>query len=203
MLSVLRAHLDSFTIEAPILNVTFRALEMVPRCATPLHLFVPEAKAARTVPRLVAELEAELGPGRVGTLSLANRWLPHDCSRLVPINAPRVQAMRKLASPDSLKGSLLSGAPEPTRLERHSKNPSVTIKQRRFWRFSRYMGQPSDSTLALIPPAFGLLIVRPQRIVSSVPHWRTTGTGSVGARLYRFGSSGSITPSSKSSRRSS
>jgi protein ImuB len=116
MLAVLRSRIESFTIEAPVLTVTLRVAEMVARAATPLHLFVPEAKAERALPRLVAELEAELGPGRVGTLALTNRWLPHERSRLIPIGSPRVEVPHTLVSPDSPRGSLLSGAVEPTRL---------------------------------------------------------------------------------------
>jgi protein ImuB len=115
MLSVLRARLDSFAIEAPILTVTLRVPEMAARTATPLHLFVPEAKADRALPGLVAELEAELGIGNVGVLTLANRWLPHERSRLTPIGAPRIAVPRALASPSSPRGALLSGAVEPTR----------------------------------------------------------------------------------------
>jgi protein ImuB len=116
ILSVLRSRIEPFTIEAPILTVTLRVTEMVARAATPLHLFVPEAKASRSLPRLVAELEAELGPGRVGILALTNRWLPHERSRLVPIGSPPIAVPHALASPDSPRGSLLSGAVEPTRL---------------------------------------------------------------------------------------
>jgi len=116
MLSVLRARIDAFTIEAPILTVTLRATETVPRTATPQNLFIPEAKADRVLPRLIAELEAELGSGNVGVLTLTNRWLPQERSRLVPIGSSRVAVPRVLSSPDSPKGALLSGAPEPTRL---------------------------------------------------------------------------------------
>ncbi len=116
MLAVLRSRIESFTIEAPILTVTLRVAEMVERSATPLHLFVPEAKASRALPRLVAELEAELGPGKVGLLALTNRWLPHERSRLIPIGSAPIAVPHALASPDSPRGSLLSGAVEPTRL---------------------------------------------------------------------------------------
>src|SRR5580658_492186 len=116
MLAVLRSRIESFTIEAPILTVTLRVAEMVERGATPLHLFVPEAKASRALPRLVAELEAELGPGKVGLLALTNRWLAHERSRLIPIGSAPIAVPHALASPDSPRGSLLSGAVEPTRL---------------------------------------------------------------------------------------
>lgn len=116
MLAVLRSRIESFTIEAPILTVTLRVAGMVAREATPLHLFVPEARADRALPRLVAELEAELGPGSVGMLALTNRWLPRERSRLIPIGSARIEVPHAITSPDSPKGSLLSGADEPTRL---------------------------------------------------------------------------------------
>jgi protein ImuB len=116
LLGVLRSRLESFAAQAPILTVTLRAPQMSARTATPLHLFVPEAKAERTLPRLVAELEAELGPGHVGTLALSNRWLPEERSFIVPIGEARVRISHALPSPSSPRGALLSGELEPTRL---------------------------------------------------------------------------------------
>lgn len=115
ILGVVRARLDSYTIEAPILSVRLRGVETVPRQKSQLHLFVPEAKAERVIPRLAAEIEAILGPGTVGTLQLANRWLPEQRSRLVPLHSSRALGRLGLAVPDSHAGALLSGALEPTR----------------------------------------------------------------------------------------
>ncbi len=115
VLGVIRARLDSYTIEAPILSVKLRGIETVPRQRSQLHLFVPEAKAERMIPRLAAEIEAALGPGSVGTLHLTNRWLPEQRSRLVPLHASRALGRLGLATPDSHAGALLSGALEPTR----------------------------------------------------------------------------------------
>jgi protein ImuB len=112
---LLRVRIDSFAIEAPIVSATLRANELVPRTAKPRHLFVPEARAERALPRLVAELDAELGPGKVGVLTLANRWRLHERSRLVPLGSKPTVVPRRLSSLDSPAGSLLSGAPEPTR----------------------------------------------------------------------------------------
>jgi protein ImuB len=115
ILSVVRARLDSYTIEAPILSVKLRGIETVPRQKSQLHLFVPEAKAERMIPRLAAEIEADLGPGTVGNLQLTNRWLPEQRSQLVPLRSSRAVGHLGLHTPDSHVGALLSGALEPTR----------------------------------------------------------------------------------------
>jgi protein ImuB len=115
ILGVVRARLESYTIEAPILSVRLRGVETVPRPRSQLHLFVPEAKAERVIPRLAAEIEAILGPGTAGTLQLVNRWLPEQRSRLVPLHASRALGHLGLAVPESHAGALLSGALEPTR----------------------------------------------------------------------------------------
>ncbi len=115
LLRVIRARLDSYTIEAPILAVTVRGTETVPRTSVATHLFVPESKAERIVPRLAAELTAELGPGTVGTLEIQNRWRPEVRSTLLPLGAARPWQAPRLVLPDSHDGTLLTGAPEPTR----------------------------------------------------------------------------------------
>ena len=115
LLSLLRARIHSYTIEAPILLVTLRAVETISRDSKQLHFFVSESKAERIVPRLAAEIEATLGPGTVGTLQLTNRWLPEERSRLVPVSTSRATAFFSIPVPDSPAATLLSGAPEPTR----------------------------------------------------------------------------------------
>jgi protein ImuB len=58
------------------------------------------------LPRLVAELSAELGAGRVGVLVLADVWTPDARTRLAPFGA----------APDAPHHPLTSSAIEPTRL---------------------------------------------------------------------------------------
>ncbi|MDP9150373.1 MAG: DNA polymerase Y family protein [Myxococcota bacterium] len=115
ILGVVRARIDSYTIEAPILSVRLRGVETVPLRRSQLHIFIPESKAERVIPRLAAELEATLGPGTVGTLQLTNRWLPAERSQLVPLSGSRALPNLGLSVPDSHAGALLSGALEPTR----------------------------------------------------------------------------------------
>jgi protein ImuB len=107
LLAVARARVESWTISAPILAVTMRAPELARKEGRALDLFVPEAKADRALPRLVAELAADLGNDRVGTLALVDTWVPEERTRLVPYGAKRdVPTWR----------SLESVAPEPSRV---------------------------------------------------------------------------------------
>ena len=94
---------------APIASVKLRATTVVTARAEALDLLEPEAKAARTLPKLASELMAELGPERVGTLALTNSWVLEDRSRLLPYGVKRSQ--EPLAA-------FLSGSTEPTRLTR-------------------------------------------------------------------------------------
>jgi protein ImuB len=126
LLAVLRAKLESFVVPAPVLSATLRAPELAPRGAQALDLFVPEARADRALPRLVAELVAELGEGAVGRLALTNRWSPLDRAVLLPYGV-RAEKSPRLAS-------LAGAAVEPTRILPQRKplasSPRVTITRR-------------------------------------------------------------------------
>ncbi|MGO9712996.1 MAG: hypothetical protein ACLQBL_29325 [Polyangiaceae bacterium] len=111
LLAVVRARVESWTIPAPILAVALRATELARKEGTALDLFVPEAKADRALPRLVAELVADLGERSVGTLALANTWIPEERSTLVPFDR-----LRRSHSPHLPHPSLVSQAPEPSRV---------------------------------------------------------------------------------------
>jgi protein ImuB len=106
LLAVVRARIESWVVAAPVLAVTLRATELARKEGRALDLFTPEAKADRALPRLVAELSADLGGDRVGTLALADTWVPEERSVIVPYGAraPFVFA------------SLVSNAPEPSRV---------------------------------------------------------------------------------------
>ncbi|WP_394849623.1 DNA polymerase Y family protein [Pendulispora brunnea] len=104
LFAVARARAEAWTIEAPILAVALRATDLARKNGVPLDLFVAEARAERTLPRLVAELSANLGDGCVGVLSIANTWVPEEQTRLVPY------AERSTIRP------WVSPSPAPTRL---------------------------------------------------------------------------------------
>ncbi|WP_394848998.1 hypothetical protein LZC95_16295 [Pendulispora brunnea] len=87
LMAVLRAKVESYTLAAPILAVTLRATKLVPYEFHARDLFVPEARAEAELPRLVAELCADLGDARVGMFELENRWIPEQrAPKLVPFS---------------------------------------------------------------------------------------------------------------------
>ena len=126
LLAVLRVRIESFEIEAPVLAVSLRVPELAARRADARDLFVAEARAERALPRLVAELSAEIGDDRVGTLELVSRWLPEDRARLVPFGK---ESSRKSRSVSARR--LLSSTPEPSRLiPRALLGPGVPLESR-------------------------------------------------------------------------
>jgi protein ImuB len=84
LLAVMRARLDRETLEAPVLKAKLRAPELARMSSRPLDLLAPEPKVDLALPRLVAELTADLGDDRVGTLGLVDTWAPDERTRLVP-----------------------------------------------------------------------------------------------------------------------
>jgi protein ImuB len=109
LLAVMRTRLERETLEAPVLTATLRAPELARAPARTLDLLVPEPKAKDTLPRLVAELAAELGNERVGTLGLVDTWAPPRRTRLAPFGERGGEP-----SPERV-GALLDGAPLPGR----------------------------------------------------------------------------------------
>jgi protein ImuB len=95
--------------DVPILAVSLEVTEEVAASPVPQHLFVPEARAERALPRLIAELSAELGPHAVGVLSLSDTWVTTERSRLVPYRHGEPGA-RRVSPP------LVSAGEEMTRL---------------------------------------------------------------------------------------
>jgi protein ImuB len=109
MHAVVRARLERERLAAPVLSATLRAPVLERISSQSLDLLTPEPKAARALPRLVAELAAYLGPANVGTLELVDTWVPSERTRLVPFGAPP-GANRVADHP------LVTSALEPSRL---------------------------------------------------------------------------------------
>ncbi len=112
LLAVLRARLENFAMAGPALSVTLRAPELARQESRPLDLLVPEPKAQRALPLLVAELGAELGLHCVGTLGLVDTWVPEQRTKLVPFGANPGGCTRH---------PLLTAALEPTRMTKPSR----------------------------------------------------------------------------------
>jgi protein ImuB len=116
LLAVVRARLEGQALAAPVLTVTLRASELAPARAKTRDLLAPEPKAARVLPALVAELAVLLGPGRVGMLALADKWMPGERTRLQACGSlPGLPAIRG-PDPRPRMHSLVTSALEPSRL---------------------------------------------------------------------------------------
>jgi hypothetical protein len=87
LLAVVRARLDNHLLAAPVLVATLRAPELARAPGRALDMLDPEPRATLALPRLVAELAAELGAARVGVLALVDTWSPDERTRLVPYGA--------------------------------------------------------------------------------------------------------------------
>jgi protein ImuB len=107
LLAALRTRLEKLVLRAPVTRVKLRALGLVHKREALLSLFEPEPAAERALPRLVAELAADIGGDAIGKLTLGDAWTPADRSCFVRLDAtPSPKSRRKL----------LSSVPEPTRL---------------------------------------------------------------------------------------
>ncbi len=124
LLAALRPKIERLVLRAPVLGAKLRAAQLVHKPAAALSLFDPQPRAARALPRLVAELAADLGADAVGRLALGDAWTPEERSVFVPLgtNPSDMVALGDKPSPASTRTAgrkrrhLLSTVPEPTRI---------------------------------------------------------------------------------------
>jgi protein ImuB len=116
LLAALRPKIERLVLAAPVLGAKLRAPVLVHKRAAALSLFEPQPKAERALPRLVAELVADLGPDAVCRLVLGDSWVPEDRSRLVAFGASEKRPEKKK------RRHMLSSVPEPSRLLAEPRN---------------------------------------------------------------------------------
>lgn len=127
LLAALRPKIERAILRAPVLGAKLRAASLVHKPQAALSLFEAQPKAERALPRLVAELVADLGEEAVGKLALGDAWLPEERSRFVRLDAKAAAIAKASASAkpsakpnDDVNGRrrrhMLSSVPEPTRI---------------------------------------------------------------------------------------
>jgi protein ImuB len=161
LLAVMRARLERETLEAPVLKAKLRATELARLSARPLDLLVPEPKVEQALPRLVAELTADLGGDRVGTLGLVDTWAPDERTCLVPFGDRQTVDGAWAGSPPSprepgYRYSLVSSALEPSRFVRPSRIvdvPEIPLEDAELLTRIEAIGwwRPSDECAAKSP----------------------------------------------------
>lgn len=118
LLAALRPKIERAVLRAPVLSAKLRAASLVRKPQAALSLFEPQPKAERALPRLVAELAADLGEGAVGRLSVGDTWVPEDRSRFVRLDVKATARARPAdaSAHASRARRLLASVPEPTRI---------------------------------------------------------------------------------------
>lgn len=110
LLAALRPKIERAVLRAPVLSAKLRAASLVHKPQAALSLFEAQPKAERALPRLVAELAADLGEAAVGRLALGDAWAPEDRSRFVRLGGATSNAK------NARERRMLASVPEPTRI---------------------------------------------------------------------------------------
>jgi protein ImuB len=119
LLAALRPKIERAVLRAPVLSAKLRAASLVHKPQAALSLFEPQPKAERALPRLVAELAADLGEGAVGKLSLGDAWVPENRSLFVRLDAKVATSASRSSPKSGASGKprrMLASVPEPTRI---------------------------------------------------------------------------------------
>jgi protein ImuB len=148
LLAVVRARLENHALAAPVLVATLRAPELVRAPGRTLDMLDPEPRATLALPRLVAELAAELGAARVGVLVLVDTWSPDERTRLVPYGASAPSPRHALTS--ALEPSRLV---EPSRVGREELAVVVPLTRFEATEWWRRGPQRRDVAAAWMPGA--------------------------------------------------
>jgi protein ImuB len=150
--SVLRARLEHVTLPAPVLAVTLRARSLARASARNLDLLAPEPKADRSLPRLVAEVGAELGPACIGTLALVDTWSPERRTCLVPFERPhkeRAAPLRELVT-SSLEPSRITSPVAIESVELVSPRALMRVESVQWWRSGGGAAERRDMVAAWV-----------------------------------------------------
>jgi protein ImuB len=115
LLAIVCARLETCALAAPVVAVTLRAPELARVASRTLDWLLPRPKADYALPRLVAELSAELAENTVGLLELVDTWLPTERTRLVPYGSRSEKTTH----------SLVTSALEPSRLVCATSQPTA------------------------------------------------------------------------------
>lgn len=110
LLAALKPKIERLVLSAPVLAAKLSAPVLVRKPQAALSLFDAEPKADRALPRLVAELSADLGEESVGKLALGDAWVPEERSRFVRLSVQHELPLRK-----KKRRHLVSSVPEPNR----------------------------------------------------------------------------------------
>ncbi|MDB5213190.1 MAG: polymerase IV-like protein ImuB [Myxococcaceae bacterium] len=117
LLAALRPKIERAVLRAPVLAAKLRAASLVHKPQAALSLFESQPKAERALPRLVAELAADLGEEAVGKLALGDAWLPADRSRFVRLEMKATSSASASATRTTRpRRHMLASVPEPTRI---------------------------------------------------------------------------------------
>jgi protein ImuB len=123
LLRAVRAKIETLTLAAPVTALELRLDGLVPRTQAQLDLSRHARIDPNAMPALLAELEASLGPERVGVLCSVDSHRPEAQSMLVPVELSRP------SSPSTGRTLVRVGRPElGTPPLRHGLPPSVPTR---------------------------------------------------------------------------